>query len=150
MRVGSCVTGRRERRIMRAMATALEDLVGRMTVAELALRSGRSVEAIAAFALGGTAKASTRASANGEVAKPQGRAGGRRASVQTRTIAGRTEFDDRVLDAVRSLGGSAQSKDIQRLVGGTTLQRRVALKRLVQSRKLTRSGNTAATTYTLR
>jgi hypothetical protein len=134
---------------MPAMPNALEDLVGRMTVAELAQRSGRSVESIIAYALGGSVKAPARTSTNGEAVKPRGR-GGRKASVHTRTIAGRSEFDERVLDAVRSLGGSAQSKDIARVVGGSTLQRRVALKRLVQSRKLSRSGNTAATMYTLR
>lgn len=67
-----------------------------------------------------------------------------------RKPADRADFDERVLEAVKSLGGSAQSVDIERVVGGTPLQRRSALHRLVKKRKLSRSGNARSTKYTLR
>jgi hypothetical protein len=142
------------------MASALEDLVGAMSLSELAQRSGKSVQAIVDYALGGktTPRPSSSApSGNGVPSRAGKKAttkkGARRAasrSVNTRTPEGRAAFDERVLDAVRSLGGSAQSADIERIVGGTPEQRRVALARLLKSRKLTRSGKARSTAYSVR
>jgi hypothetical protein len=132
------------------MPGALEDLVGNMTLSELAQRSGRSVGAIVDFALGSRSAARRVATGNGVPASGKR---GRRSSagaVDTRSAAGRTEFDQRVLEAVRGLGGTAQAADVERVVGGTPLQRRTSLMRLVKSRKLTRSGKARSTAYTLR
>lgn len=122
-----------------------------MTLTELAKRSGRSVTEIAMYALGGNAVSRAATSKNGATAKAKTTKPGRRAAVASvRSRSGREDFDNRVLDAVRSLGGRAQSVDVERLVGGTPQQRRAALKRLVATKKLTRSGNARATTYALR
>ena len=56
----------------------------------------------------------------------------------------------RVLDAIKNAGGTAQSVDIEKIVGGTAQQRRAALHRLIASRKLARTGKARSTTYTVR
>lgn len=134
--------------IIPAMPSALEDLVGNMTLAELAARSGKSVAAIAAYALGGAAGSNgARTRSDPE---PTAKTGRRKAVAQTRTRTGREEFDTRVLDAIKNAGGTAQSVDIEKIVGGTAQQRRAALHRLIASRKLARTGKARSTTYTVR
>ena len=130
------------------MPSSLEDLVGAMTISELAQRSGRTVEAIAAFALGSATRpartspataregASSRGSKKG---KGRAKAGGDDAS-----------FDDRVLAAIAAAGGEARSVDIENQVGGTTEERRAALHRLVAAKKLKRSGVARGTRYAVR
>ena len=133
------------------MPSALEDLVGNMTLAELAARSGKSVEAIAAYAMGG-ASGSNGARGRAEISnvEPGAKAGRRKAVAETRTRSGRDEFDARVLDAIKNAGGTAQSVDIEEIVGGTAQQRRAALHRLIASRKLARTGKARSTAYTVR
>jgi hypothetical protein len=121
------------------MSTAIEDLVAEMTIGELAKRSGRTVEAITSWALGGR---SSRAASNGA---PRGGGG-----VNTRTPAGREAFDEAVLQAIRGAGGEVQAADLAAIVGGNALQRRTALQRLVKRRKLRRAGQARATSYALR
>lgn len=108
-----------------------------MTVAELASRSGRSVEAIAAFALAGGAA-------------PSSRAGARKPGRPPKASSGGGSFDDRVLAAIKAAGGEARSVDIENQVGGNPKERRAALHRLVKAKKLERSGVARATRYSLR
>jgi hypothetical protein len=137
--------------IIPAMPSALEDLVGNMTLAELAARSGKSVEAIAAYALGGASGSNgARARAATSSPEPSAKTGRRKAVAETRTRTGRDDFDTRVLDAIKNAGGTAQSVDIEKIVGGTAQQRRAALHRLIASRKLARTGKARSTTYTVR
>ena len=136
------------------VSSALEDLVASMTISELAQRSGRSVGAIAAYALGRSRPitAAPTSSRNERRSSSTTRKAARASvgHVDTRSASGRKEFDTRVLEAVRALGGSAQANDVERVVGGTPMQRRTSLARLVKSRKLTRSGQARATTYSVR
>jgi hypothetical protein len=130
-----------------------------MTLAELAQRSGRSIDEIARYALGGggSPRAPSRPAANStngarkakKASKPARSARGP-SGAAVRRPSDRAAFDDAVMDAVRQLGGTAQSADIEKIVGGTPLQRRSALHRLVSKRKLTRSGAARGTTYTAR
>jgi hypothetical protein len=130
------------------MPSSLETLVGSMTIAELAERSGKSVETIASFALGGGAPSRSSATA------PSTGAAARRTS--TRKVpkaAAPVEdrgFDDRVLAAIEAAGGEARSVDIEDKVGGTSEERRAALHRLVKARKLKRSGVARGTRYAVR
>jgi hypothetical protein len=123
------------------MPSSLETLVGSMTIAELAERSGKSVETIASFALGGGAPSRSSATA------PSTGAAARRTS--TRKVEDRG-FDDRVLAAIEAAGGEARSVDIEDKVGGTSEERRAALHRLVKARKLKRSGVARGTRYAVR
>lgn len=125
---------------------ALENLVGTMTLAELAQRSGRTVDSIVAFALGKNAPRATsngaRTSKNASPAAPTHTGG----AVDTRTQAGREDLDERLLDAVRRLG-SAKAKDLEH-VGGDEFQRRAALHRLIAKKKIRREGAARGTIYT--
>jgi hypothetical protein len=130
-------------------ATALEHLVGNMQLAELAQRSGKSVSEIVAFAMGTK-------SSNGTTAR-LAKHGSPRASatptakrsaataVDTRTRQGRAELDQRMLDAIRSLG-TAKAKDLEG-VGGDELQRRASLHRLMASKQIRREGVARGTVY---
>jgi hypothetical protein len=121
---------------MPAMPSSLEDLVGAMTISELAQRSGRTVEAIASFALGSSTRPAPKSPA------------------ATKKSKGRSKpdpsFDDRVLAAIEAAGGEARSVEIENKVGGTTEERRAALHRLVAAKKLKRSGVARGTRYAVR
>lgn len=133
---------------MSAMPSSLEDLVGAMTLSELAQRSGRTVEAIASFALG----SSTRPVRSSPASAP--RAASTRAAKKTKgrvkSAGADGSFDERVLAAIAAAGGEARSVDIENEVGGTTEERRAALHRLVAAKKLKRSGVARGTRYAVR
>jgi hypothetical protein len=137
----------------------LETLVAKMTLADLAAQTGRSVADIVAYALGAKGSAAPRVAKAAVEAAPakRGRKGKRgrapKASKREgslRTAAGRTDLDDRVLAAIKSAGGPTRSVDIESQVGGTPQQRRAALHRLVKSKKIKREGVARATTYIAR
>jgi hypothetical protein len=134
---------------MSAMPSSLEDLVGAMTISELAQRSGRTVEAIASFALG----SSIRPARNSPASAPRDGAstrGAKKAKGRAKSAGPDTSFDERVLAAIAAAGGEARSVDIENEVGGTTEERRAALHRLVAAKKLKRSGVARGTRYAVR
>ena len=129
-------------------ASALESLVATMTLAELATRSGKSVEEIVAWALGeeairGAVRAA-RAKAKPAAAAPRR---GRSRSVNTRTPAGRDAYDRAVLDVVKAASGPVGAQTIRKRVGGTALQVRTALNRLIESGSVKYQGRARATQY---
>jgi hypothetical protein len=131
------------------MPSSLETLVGSMTINELAERSGKSVQAIAAFALrGGAASRSSAVTASSGASAHQ--TSMRKSSRAAAPSEDRASFDDRVLAAIEAAGGEARSVDIEDKVGGTAAERRAALHRLVKARKLRRSGVARATRYAMR
>lgn len=123
------------------MADPLENLVANMTIAQLAKLSGKTVADIAAIALAGSAPKS-----NGAAKAERPARAGKRSRVGTRAVGG--DFDARVLKAIEVAGGPVRSVDIEDQVGGTPVQRRAALHRLVAAKKVKRAGVSRATTYT--
>ena len=131
-----------------------------MTLSELADRSGKSVSQIIAWALpgktgGGKAPRPT-AKPNGvpsgkAAAKPAaGASKGGSKAVNTRTPEGRAKYDAAVYDAVAAAGQPVGSSKLRKSVGGTPLQLRTALNRLIEDGKVTYEGKARATRYSLR
>ncbi len=83
----------------------------------------------------------------GKPAKASGKAPSK---VNTRTAAGRSAFEEAILEALGELGGGpvsgAQVKD---KVGGTSLQVRTAMNRLIEAGKVTFEGKARGTKYSL-
>ncbi|HWB79927.1 MAG TPA: hypothetical protein VG755_33410 [Nannocystaceae bacterium] len=72
---------------------------------------------------------------------------GKKASVDTRAAAGRGKFDEAVLAAVKAAKGRVKANDLRKKVGGTSLQMRAALHRLIESGKIKSQGKARGTTY---
>ena len=93
-----------------------------------------------------------------ETAPRRGRAGRTPASqdietaetdVDTRTAAGREAFDEKILQAVTAIGDSVSATQVQARVGGTNMQVRAGLNRLIEAGKITWSGKARGTRYHL-
>jgi hypothetical protein len=69
--------------------------------------------------------------------------------VDTRTVAGREAFDKKILAAVRTIEGPVSAAQVQARVGGTNMQVRTGLNRLIEAGKLTWSGRAKGTRYHL-
>ncbi|HEY8378780.1 MAG TPA: hypothetical protein VIK91_19950 [Nannocystis sp.] len=67
--------------------------------------------------------------------------------VNTRTPAGRAAFDKAVLEALKAIGGPAGAGEIQRRVGGTNMQVRAAVNRLIEQGLVTWTGKARGTRY---
>lgn len=129
-----------------------------MTLSELADRSGKSVTQIIAWALpgksGGASKSASRPVSKKPVGRPPGstsgaaKGGGK--AVNTRTPEGRAQYDTAVFDAVSTAGKPLGSSALRKKVGGTPLQLRTALNRLIEDGKVTYEGKARATRYSLR
>ena len=138
-----------------AIENALENLVARMTVGELAQRSGRSVADIAVFALGGAAVRGPRVGspkpngvARGKPSRDRGGSGHVEAKrVDTRTQQGRATYERDVLAALQKSSGKTSAQDIRKQVGGTPEQARVTLNRLIELGKVQYEGQARATRY---
>lgn len=111
-----------------------------MTVAELSDRSGKSVEAIVDWAMGGASgpRKATKASNSGRVTGKL---------VNTRTKEGRVAYDQSVLDTVKQAPSPIGATAIRQEVGGTPLQVRAALDRLIESGAVSYQGRARATRY---
>ena len=134
--------------------SALEEFVGSMTLSELADRSGKSVTQIIAWALpgksGGASKSASRPAKKPAAKASSGAAKGGGKAVNTRTPEGRAQYDVAVFDAVSAAGKPLGSSALRKKVGGTPLQLRTALNRLIESGKVTYEGKARATRYSLR
>ena len=117
------------------VSSGLEDLVSQMTLRELSAKSGKSLAAIVAWALGGPGQ---RAPSRGEFA------------IDTKTRDGREVFDAQVLNVIATAQGPVGTAEIGEAVGGSMLQRRTALHRLVAAKKIRRTGVTRKTRYEIR
>lgn len=69
-------------------------------------------------------------------------------SVDTRTPAGREAFDQSMLSALKASGGNQAAPDLSTVVGGTPLQVRTALARLIERGLVTWTGQARGTRYT--
>ncbi len=124
---------------------ALEDFVGSMTLAELSTHSGASIQAIVEYALGGsTHRSSSERPRAGPTVSRSTRRGN---TVNTRTPEGRAKLDAAVLDALHKAGGLTKAAALREQVGGTTLQVRAALNRLIETGAVVFEGRARATRY---
>ncbi len=126
-----------------------------MTLSELADRSGKSVSQIIAWALPGTSGASRGPAKRGgkkasNAGTSSGGAKGGGKAVNTRTPEGRAAYDAAVYDAVSASKTPLGSSALRKSVGGTPLQLRTALNRLIEDGKVTYQGKARATRYSLR
>lgn len=155
--------------------TALEALVSSMPLSDLAERSGRSVEEIVGWAMTGSgagtaartptkrqppappartvsAAPAAAPSASAPVASSSADTGSRRTAtakvVNTRTPEGRTRYDEGVLEMVRASSGPVAATSIRKKVGGTPLQVRAALNRLIEAGQVEFQGRARAMRYT--
>jgi hypothetical protein len=69
--------------------------------------------------------------------------------VNTRTAAGRREYDNRVLDFVRNSDEPVSATEIRNHVGGTSLQVRKSVARLIETEQVTWQGKARGTRYSL-
>ena len=102
-----------------------------------------------ADAAGGKSNKRGKAKAKGQNApKP---AHGKPEKVNTRTQAGREAYDKAILEALKELGGGPVSgAKIKARVGGTPLQARTALNRLIETGAVTFEGKARGTKYSLK
>lgn len=114
-----------------------------MSLADLAkLSKGRFSNLAGSISIGellGSAKAT-----RGGTRKPAASTGGR---VNTRTPDGREAYDKAVMDAVLDIGGPASAPEIRSRAGGTELQARKSLNRLIEAGRVTFSGKARGTRY---
>lgn len=69
--------------------------------------------------------------------------------VNTRTAAGRREYDNRVLEFVRNSDEAVSATEIRNHVGGTSLQVRKSVARLIEAEQVTWQGKARGTRYSL-
>jgi hypothetical protein len=149
------------------VATSLDQLVGNMSLQQLAEFCGITVEDIVATVLGRKAKpglkvvptlvptprAPAPANATAKSAKsPKAakRGGGRKGAVDTRSVAGREAYDAALLAFLRDRGGEVSAEELRSAVGGTATQARARLKVLIADGQATVSGQTRGTRYRAR
>jgi hypothetical protein len=70
-----------------------------------------------------------------------------RNEVVTRTAVGREAFDKQILEAIKAIGGPASATQIQRRVGGTNMQVRSGVNRLIEAGHVTWTGKARGTRY---
>lgn len=151
-------------------ANSLEALVANMSLAELAQRSGRSVEELVNWALGGKGPAPAKASpapAARPVPSPVAKEGkptrriveteapaparrsesGGSKEVNTRTPEGRKRYSEAVLKLVQESKGPIAATDIRDRLGGTPLQVRAALNKWIEEGKISYQGQARAMRY---
>lgn len=156
--------------------SALEQLVGNMTVAQLAEAAGMDIDAVVGLVLGNRATASAVKAAPAAKGKP-GRKPGRppKAAAQepapaavtaktdedededggegggdghnTRTRTGRAELDQSILDYLKSQSEPVRALDIRKGIGGTAAQIRTRLNYLIEKGKVTYKGRASGTRY---
>lgn len=76
------------------------------------------------------------------------RGGGSKAVVDTRTPAGRDAYDQGMLNALKNAPGPQAAPDLSAVVGGTPLQVRTALARLIERGLVSWTGQARGTRYT--
>ena len=131
-----------------AAQNALEQLVEDMTLRQLADRTGRSVSDIVGWAMR-SAKGTTTKETTTSTTKP-GRKSKSAGAVDVRTPAGRTAYDQAVMQAVVEAKGPVSAPDVRATAGGTPAQARASLDRLISGGKLGYKGRARGTRYFVR
>lgn len=155
--------------------SALEQLVGNMTVAQLAEAAGMDIDAVVGLVLGNRATAAAVKAAPVAKGKP-GRKPGRPPKAaqepapaavtakddddddddggegggdghNTRTRTGRAELDQSILDYLKSQPEPVRALDIRKGIGGTAAQIRTRLNYLIEKGKVTYKGRASGTRY---
>lgn len=93
------------------------------------------------------AKPAKAAKAAKPAAEPKAK-GGAKEGVDTRDRDGRQHYETLVLDAIRAAKGRIKAVDLRSRLGGSPLQARAALHRLIASGKVKRHGKARGTSYT--
>lgn len=155
--------------------SALEQLVGNMTVAQLAEAAGMDIDAVVGLVLGNRGASAPVAVKAAPAAKGKsGRKPGRppKAVAQepapsavaadeddedgdegggdghnTRTRTGRAELDQSILDYLKSQSEPVRALDIRKGIGGTAAQIRTRLNYLIEKGKVTYKGRASGTRY---
>lgn len=83
-----------------------------------------------------------------EAPAPAAKRGGSKAVVDTRTPAGRDAYDQGMLSALKNATGPQAAPDLSAVVGGTPLQVRTALARLIERGLVSWTGQARGTRYT--
>jgi len=94
------------------------------------------------------------AEANAPLAAAEGKQGkqrrvGKAKSVNTRTAEGRTAYDEALFQAVKDSGGPAGAGSLIARAGGSSLQARAGLARLIEAGRITWSGKARGTKYSV-
>jgi hypothetical protein len=96
----------------------------------------------------GKAKGKAKEKEAGEKEAAPAKRGGGSKAVDTRTPAGREAYDQSVLDALKAAGKDVAAPDLSKVVGGTPLQIRTALARLIERGAVKWTGQARGTRYT--
>lgn len=100
----------------------------------------------------GKAKAAAAPKTEAKAAAPKAAAkaapAAKKAAVDTRAAAGRAKYDETVLAAIRGAKSKVKAADLRSKLGGTPLQIRAALHRLIEDGKIKAHGQARGTTYT--
>lgn len=131
----------------------LAGLLGSITIGDLIGGGGGSASAAGKGRAGrkpGRKGAGKRAAGAGKAAKPRAgkAAAGGGADVDTRTAEGRAAYDANVLAALKGATGPQAASDLTSKVGGSPLQIRTALARLIEAGSVNWAGRARGTRYT--
>lgn len=154
--------------------SALEQLVGNMTVAQLAEAAGMDIDAVVSLVLGKQSGGASKAAPAAAKGKP-GRKPGRKAATQeaapaavisstgddddddeggggegghnTRTRTGRQALDSAILEYLKGQSEPVRALDIRKGIGGTAAQIRTRLNYLIEKGKVTYKGRASGTRY---
>lgn len=130
--------------------TSLEAFVGGLTVADLANRSGKSVQQIVDWSMGGqTARATTATAPTNGAATPSAKRVANR-EVNTRNAQGRAAYDSAVLEQLSGRKRPVSASSLRKKVGGTPLQMRTTMNRLIGAGKVSYEGKARAMVYSIR
>lgn len=157
--------------------SALEQLVGNMTVAQLAEAAGMDIDAVVGLVLGNRGASVPAAKAAPTATKaPSGRRPGRPPKIRppvaeaapaagssdeddddeggggdgghnTRTRTGRQALDQAIIDYLKSQSEPVRALDIRKGIGGTAAQIRTRLNYLIEKGKVTYKGRASGTRY---
>ncbi|HEY8375461.1 MAG TPA: hypothetical protein VIK91_03185 [Nannocystis sp.] len=123
------------------------EVLGQGAPAARASARGRSAAAAPAKARKGGRQAAPAAKEAAPSAAKRGGAAARPA-VDTRTPAGREAYDQAMLNALKAAGGPQAAPQLSAVVGGTPLQVRTSLARLIERGLVTWTGQARGTRYT--
>ncbi len=121
-----------------------------MTIAELAgLTKGRFAELANIVTVGDVLGASAPAPGRGKGKRGRKRAAAPAAggAINTRTPAGRAVYDEAVHEAVKAASAPISAPEVRASAGGTELQVRKSLNRLIEAGKITFKGKARGTRY---
>lgn len=137
------------------MISALEQLVGNMTIAQLAAARGMTVTELGALVLeagsprGETPKptASSRPKAKPKAKESPEAGTANSTETNTRTRAGREALDESIVDFLKSQSEPVRAVDIRNGIGGTAAQIRTRLNVLIEQGRVNYKGRASGTRY---